>query len=626
MSRKRPRQHRETRAPEPQEKGPPRESQLPPINRWLVVAAIAAVVLAYLPAFSAPFVLDDHVTIPDAAHWEAPEGSPAAGRPLVLATLAANFAINQALGVNQDPDPDGPHKAIGYRLFNLAIHLATAALLFGFLRRLLREPRIPGDWGRIADPLAGTITVLWLLHPIQSEVINYISQRTEALASLGYVATLYACQRAWSSAPARRFSWYGIAVFAAVLGMLSKEVAITVPLTVMLYDRAFRLDSWRAVLRSPERREILYAMLWVSCIAVFGFVGLGARGDSAGTDAGLAWYRYLYSQCWSIAHYLRLAVWPHTLVIDYGYAQVRGLAGVPGLALLIAAGIATLFAWRHLDRFAGLAFAGSAFFVLLAPSSSVVPVVLEVAAERRIYLALAAFIAVVVVGFEVMRRRIAPRVSPRWISAAVAAIALGLAVTTAFHSATYQNQVTLFRDAAEELPDDASALGDLGWALYTSRPPEMAAAESVFVKAMAIDTICHARCQQYASLLTRQNRFAEAIPLLQRTLAQEPYNLNASRLLALDLMRTGDYKDAIPYLERVTRRSRELDRYVVLGVAYLSVGRASEAAATFRFMATLEPTNDKLQHLAKRLEDGTQIPEALANLQDFAFGMTRNWM
>jgi hypothetical protein len=112
---------------------------LPRGSWWVVLALVMTTALAYLPAPDAPFVMDDESTIAASSSWTAPAGSPAAGRPLVTATIAANYAVNRMLGVDQRRDPDGPNKAIGYRLFNLFVHLLTGALLFGVLRRAMRD-------------------------------------------------------------------------------------------------------------------------------------------------------------------------------------------------------------------------------------------------------------------------------------------------------------------------------------------------------------------------------------------------------------------------------------------------------------------------------------------------------
>ncbi|MGH7655348.1 MAG: hypothetical protein ACREN6_11865, partial [Gemmatimonadaceae bacterium] len=195
---------------------------LPGRTRWIALALIIATAFAYIPALRAPFLLDDWVTIDAASRLTSAEGMPTRGRPMVMATLAANYQVNRVLRVDQRADPAGPDKTIGYRLFNILLHLATGALLFAVLRRAMREPTIPEDWRAIADQIAGMVTALWLLHPIQSEVINYVVQRSEGQASLCYLATLYASQRAWDAAPTARIRWYALAVLACILGMMSK--------------------------------------------------------------------------------------------------------------------------------------------------------------------------------------------------------------------------------------------------------------------------------------------------------------------------------------------------------------------------------------------------------------------
>jgi Flp pilus assembly protein TadD len=601
-------------------------SGLPGLNAWIVLALVVATVLAYVPALRAPFVIDDESTISASADWKSAPGSPAAGRPLVLATLAVNSALNRALGVDQRPDPDGPNKAVGYRLFNLLVHLLTGALLFGVVRRAMREPSIPSAWRAIADPVAAAVCALWLLHPIQSEVINYIVQRSEGLASLFYLGVLYSSQRAWDAADSSRMRWYALAVASGVIGMMSKEIVISAPLAVMLYDRAFRLPSWRALRQPGNSRGWLYAALWIACIGTFALFSAGARAASAGFTSGMTWYAYFYTQCWAIAHYLRLVVWPNALSIDYGYRTIHGATGIPGLVLLGVFAVAVIVAWIRVERFGWFAFVGSMFFMLLAPSSSVVPVLLEVGAERRIYLALATVLVLAVVGAEWIRRRFAPRTPARSLAAGVAAIALLLTITTAARSRTYSSAEALWRSAVKATPDNSRALGQLGLALFKLPAPELAAAESAFVSALALDSNCPGKCLEYGTLLSSEGRFAEAVPLLERHLAWDKENPLAERLLALDFMKLGDFNRAIPLLEHVVRQLPKESHLVMLGVAYLSADQRDKAIATFHTMASYDPGNTELRRLSERLVEGVSHPDALANMQEFAFSMARGWM
>lgn len=603
------------------------------MNWWIVLALVLATTLAYVPALSAPFVMDDvpvivgspviRQLVPSGA--PAP-GSPIAGRPVVSRSLAVNYAINDLLGVDQREDPDGPHKALGFRLLNLFFHICTAALLFGVIRRAVREQTIPDDWRALADPIACVVCALWLLHPIQSEVLNYVVQRSEGLGSLFYVATLYCSIRAWdASSGASRVRWYAAAVAAAALGMGSKEIVISVPLAVVLYDRAFRLPTWSAIGNSPHGRRWFYLALAAVCVATFVLVAAGARGDTAGFAGGSKWYEYFYSQCWAIAHYLRLVVWPSSLAVDYGKEAIRGARGVPGLLLLTAFAIATLIAWTRVPRYGWFAFVGTWFFMLLAPSSSFVPIGTEIAAERRVYLALSAVLVLAVVCAEWIRRRHWNSLPSHRLFLGLMGLAAVLGAGTAVRSYTYSSSERLWRNAAKHVPENPRAFDHLGEALRKARPPQYAAAESAYRKAIAEDTTCHFGCANLASVMMVQARFAEAEPLLERALAMDQDNAPAERRLSLLLMKRGSYDRAIPHLEHLATRYPYEDHLIVLGVADLSAGRLESGIAEFKTAVRLYPES-ALGRFGGTLDAAARSPQALPYLQTLAMRLAEKWL
>ncbi len=196
------------------------------------------------------------------------------GRPVVNYTLAINYAINRALGVSQRLDANDPHETVGYHVLNLLLHLACAGLLFWVLRRTLRSQRFDEHWASIADPASLLVAGIWLLHPIQSEAILYVVQRTEIIVSACYVATLYASIRAWDAGSARgRRGWYAASVLACLLGMGSKEVMISAPLAVVLYDRAFRWTSWKQIITGG--RAWFYLVLCATTAWLIALIGEG---------------------------------------------------------------------------------------------------------------------------------------------------------------------------------------------------------------------------------------------------------------------------------------------------------------------------------------------------------------
>jgi tetratricopeptide (TPR) repeat protein len=283
--------------------------------------------------------------------------------------------------------------------------------------------------------------------------------------------------------------------------------------------------------------------------------------------------------------------------------------------------------------------------MLLAPSSSVVPISSEVAAKRRIYLALAAVLIVLVVAAEWIRRRFAPALSPRGLRAGIGGLAMLLALATAARSRTYGNPEALWRGAVQAVPDNPRALDNLGWTLFRQRPPKFAQAESAFVRAIGEDSTCRektviaerpcsaawARARvigsvQFATVLAAEGRLAEAERPLEDALARDPAYLPAERGLALVEMKLGEYERAIPHLERVVARLPNWDHLVALGVAYLSAGHREEAIATFHATASLDAGSPAMQDFSRTLDAAARDSTALPALQRLALNLAREWM
>jgi hypothetical protein len=298
----------------------------------LVIAAAAF--LAYHRTFSAPLLFDDHDTIvgnptirqlwpPWRALMPPTDGSTTAGRPILNLSLALNYAA-------------GGTAVRGYHVVNLALHTFAGLTLCGLLRRTFLLPRLRGRFGHLALPLAAFTALIWVLHPLATTAVTYVSQRAECLVGLFFLLTLYGFVRA-TAAPERR-RWAVITVTACALGMASKEVMVSAPLVVWGYDRTFISGGFRAALTRRPRLYAALAATWLVlglCLASMG----GGRGVSAGFGQGISAYAYAVAQCEAIIHYLRLAVWPYPLVFDYGIAlpplgEVWPQAGL--LALLLA--------------------------------------------------------------------------------------------------------------------------------------------------------------------------------------------------------------------------------------------------------------------------------------------------
>jgi hypothetical protein len=173
--------------------------------------------------------------------------------------------------------------------------------------------------------------------------------------------------------------------------MGSKEAMVTAPLVVVLVDRVFLFGSLKDAFRA---RAPLYAGLAATWLILAALQTTLPRPGSAGFDTDVSVWTYLLNQPPLILRYLRLAVWPTSLVANYGWPATLTLTDVlvPTL-VVVALLVMTVVALRSHPR---LGFLGAWFFITLAPASSFVPVATEVGAERRMYLPLAGILALIV--------------------------------------------------------------------------------------------------------------------------------------------------------------------------------------------------------------------------------------
>jgi tetratricopeptide (TPR) repeat protein len=642
--------------------------------RYAIAFALLGL-LAFGPALAAPFDFDDGLAISENTSirqlWppSVPLRPPAhetavSGRPVVNYSFALNYALNRWIGIDQAPRTDAPTQTVGYHAVNLLLHVAAALLLFAIVRRTIHSGLIPESWRDAADRIAALTAGIWLLHPIQAEAVDYVSQRTELLVSLCYLGTLYAAIRAWQEKPATRskdqvnsehvLRWSVVSVASCLLGMGSKEVMITAPLMVVLYDRAFLAADWVSLWRDRHRRW-LYGALLATGILVVALLAGGSRGTTVGAGSGITWYSYLYTQAWAIPHYVRLLLWPDGLTFDYGRTPIHGYIGIPGLVALGIVGVATLLAWRS-DRWRWFGFLGAWFFLILAPSSSIIPIRTEMAAERRVYLAIAAVIVFLVIAGEYARRELAGPVSrqplertpatrrvlwaligvgvvyvaadgwtashlapssmfARWsLRLAIAAVATALAwsilfarsrvlrlaaiaatgsamVATTFHrSGMYDDLVVRWRDAVEKTPANGRAYDNLASALLRADPPQIAAADSVLHRAMAADPSFVPARVRGATIAIAQNRWVDAETLLVHALQIHPGDAAATDKLGDVLIALRRPDLALPYVRQFSEFSGTSRSLTRLGLTYLMIRQLDSAIIVLKRAAQLDST------------------------------------
>jgi tetratricopeptide (TPR) repeat protein len=609
----------------------------------LAVAALLALtgLAAYWNTDAVPFIYDDATYINAALRRPWPPWGTLPVRPVLGFTLWLNCML-------------GGLKEGGYHLVNLAIHVLAGCTLFGLARRTLQGEVLGPRFGAHAPALAFAIAVLWLVHPLQTQAVTYIIQRGESLMGLFYLLTLYCAIRAHGS-PRRTWWWLG-AGGCLLLGLGSKQVMVTAPLLIVLYywvfvrtdgtDRTTTTRSAQSPAPSPQSPRLVVRGAWL-VIAVVAALWLGlaawlavvsshwTAGFGAEDTSPLA---YAGTQCAVLPHYLRLALWPAGLCFDYGWKVAAHWGEVwPWVALTGTLGALTLIG---LARRSALGFLGAWFFVILAPTSSFMPI-RDVAVEHRMYLPLAGVLALLVAGAflggqsllcraaalwpgrhpplmgpPVRPRSDCPPLPPAWLGPALgwglllAAVA-ALAWQTRARNAVYAHELTLWRDALRTNPQNPRAHSNVGAMLTRFGTPEQALAE--LEEAIALDPKYSDAYYNLGVALDRQGRGAEAARRYEQALAARPDYPEAHSNLANHLARRGQREEALRHYREALRIKPEyVDAYCNLGALYDGMGRLEEAAAAYRKALEINPYfAEAYSNLGNTLDKLGRRPEAL---------------
>jgi Flp pilus assembly protein TadD len=588
---------------------------------WFGIAAAGVMVLcavaAYHNSFGGAFVYDDETAIinnptirqlwPLAKVLSPPcDGETVGGRPLLNLSLAINYAIS---GLD----------TWSYHAANLAIHIAAAWLLFGILRRTFLSPLLHDRFGGAALPLALAVALLWMVHPLQTESVTYIVQRAESLSGLFYLLTLYCVIRGagckgtvpiFARAKMGLSPWYAAAVLACLLGMACKEVLVTAPLTVLLYDGTFLAGSFAAAWRQRWRLYLGLAATWGLLAGLVFSTGLIGRQVEFGVPD--AW-SYARSQPGVILHYLRLCVWPKPLCLDYAWPVANTLGEIlPGAMVVGLLVGATL--WGLVGRKA-YGFLGAWFFLILAPTSSILPL-RQLAFEHRMYLSLAAVAALVTAGGYALWDRLlsiragqrgqspfspglwtakkgtVPRLVTmlRWAApvALLAAVLLALGCATAARNSDYQSLLAIWQDTVDKRPGSSLAQYNLGNALgQTGRTAE---AIEHYHQALRLRPDHAQAHNNLANALARSGRMGEAIEQYHETLRLKPDHVGAHNGLGTALAATGKWDQAIPHYQEALRlKPDNPEAHNNLANVLAGLGKTPEALEHYQQALQLKP-------------------------------------
>ncbi len=597
----------------------------------VVVILVAACVAAYWNSFGGVFLFDDefHIEKPRIIRQLFPPWDLIVGRrrPILDISLAINYAISGL-------------ETWSYHLVNMITHGIAGLALFGVIRRTLLLDRIaPRFMGREIW-IAGASALLWIVHPLQTQSVTYIIQRSESLMGMFFLLSLYSFIRGTTGSGR---GWCFLAILSCAMGAGAKPVMVVAPVLILLYDRTFLTGSFSESLR---RRPLVHAGLFATWIL---FVFMGVLGNVVSPDPeahitvgfglnGTTPFEYFRSQFGVILHYLKLSFWPSSLCLDHNWQIATTLSDILPGALVIG-GLTGLTAWALWKRPA-LGFIGAWFFLILAPTSSFVPIK-DIAFEHRMYLSLAAVILMVVLAVDAAMQRWGNGDSARGrrqiaTIALVSVATLALTTRTIVRNQDYHNEVHMWETAVTQRPGNPRAHENLSAALIGEKRYE----EGIETGKIALNidpkrSILHCnlgtayakigqvdKAMYHTEMSIKYNpdnvlalgnlgigymsrgRYDEAEAPLRRAIELDPYFAIAYRNLGGLMLHRGHKQRALKHL----KRAAELDpddetTFFNLAVAYTATGEISKARAAIKRAAELAPDDVNIKGLYQQLRD-----------------------
>ena len=441
-----------------------------------VLAAAIVVLWAYWPSMNGPFLFDDNY-LPFAVSDIAAQPLSAflhGQRPLLMAT----YWLSARLSTGSSPDDTW-----WYHFLNVLIHCVTTGLVFFIVERLLAWAKV--DESR-RDLLAGLAAALFLLHPAQTEAVAYVAGRSDALSvMLAFSAFTVFLYRQGKRRELGNSGGRVAALRRGADGQGRHHRAAGAPAA-----DGFLVESGIAMGSHPAKLENLRCPWWWRSVAGLAmFWNLITHATTAGFGLKeFTWYQYFFTQWRAIFVYLGMFLWPANLTLDWDFPishTVLEHGAIFWLAILLALVTA---AWILRRRFPLATYGFLVFLILLAPTSSILPIK-DPVAERRLYFAMLGLLLIVV---DLLSR---VHVDRQALAAGGLALVLLAAFVTHARAEVWSGEVSIWEDTARKSPGAWRPHFQLGFAYFKAQRNDLALQE--FEKTAALHPADPARAPTF---------------------------------------------------------------------------------------------------------------------------------
>ena len=585
------------------------------IKVFIFLAVVLLGFLIYSNTFYSSFHLDDGKSIVDNfAIRDALNFGNIWGFSKTRFITYLSFAINYEIG---------GLNVFGYHVFNFSVHLLTCLILYLWVLAIFKTPKMTGCLSN-GKPVALLAALIFLAHPIQTQAVTYIVQRTASLAALFYLSTLFFYVRARTD---RNLLLYLISLGFCFTAMFIKENTFTLPFTIFIFEIIFF-----GIKKDEIKKRVFYLAPFFSAMFVVPLIYFGSGNFLTGEELGflptetntISPATYLLTEFNVLLTYLRLCFIPIKQNLDYDYQLSYSLLEPRTLiSFLFLVGL-FLVSLKIFKRHRLISFTIFWFFITLSVESSIIPI-RDVIFEHRLYLPMAGisiFLACVL--FNLLKD-----IKKFWI--------VGLLVVLVFSFLTYKRnnvwktQLDLWTDVSEKSPNKARVYYGLGRAYREIEDYDRAIenyekaiemghktarsysnlgvvydikgkhekAEQYFLESIKIDSNYVRPFMNLAVIYAKAGNYEEAIAYSQKAIEIDPNYAPTYYNLGGIYSRVGDYENAVKF----SLKAIKIDPYLIkayrnLAGFYGALGQNDVAIETYLRIIQISPEPDDHYRLA----------------------------
>ena len=554
----------------------------------ITLLALICIVL-YFNSLSNGFVYDDYAVIIENKHIQHPIKSfpsffnqsyfdiaagEASYRPVATLSYYLIYAI---VGLNP----------LGYHLFSVILHLANVVLVYLLVNLILKD-----------RPTALVAGLLFACHPALTEAVDCISYNEDLLAAFFYLLAFLFCLKSSPNGLKSDRKNYILSLLFFLLGLLSKEMAITLPAIILLYDLSIKNEvdpqsfSLQPILSAIKERWLFYSgyMAVGLFYLAIRFIILYNPEESTKPFFRSFLERIIFLPG-HIFSFIKLSFFPVNLTADYVFSYPHHFFAISNLmGLLFIAGSAGLcfFSFKHSKEiFFGIWW----FFITLFPVYNLIPIY-NPFAERYLYIPLIGIcLALAIVFNTLMTKRLSETVPVKVLSSVAIIVILSFYSTvTISRNRDWKDNLTLWSKTVITTPNSSIAHGSLGRAYQDQGRLEEAIGK--YKKAIELYPGDYKAYHNLGVIHAGQGALREAVANYKSAIAINPAFIDAQFNLANIYHNQGLLEEAVDQYRKVTELDpADFEARNNLGVAYARQGKLDQAIVQWETVLKMDPQN-----------------------------------